>query len=829
MNVTQATNSQIQSMARSYQGHSTQQSTTQHKGVQSSNLQSLIALIQQLISQLQGRQQSGQQQNSDDRNNTLTGTRKDDVLRGFDGNDKLNGRNGNDQLFGGRGNDRLNGGRGNDTLEGGNGKDTLISKFGNDTLNGGHGNDIAHIRGGNVDDYTVTEDSNKNSFTLTHKTAEHTVSLSNIERFKFNDITLNQAQLRERIESPKPPTEPILDLDPQVRSAIQERFSIFGEQNFNVIDKDSSKSLTAGDVISISGGITGGPIRDITLSQEDVNAVTGGTDHSALKEEFEANKQKWLDNRPTDYSYTVERSGFLGPEARKPIDITVEGDTITDSQFSDGSAGPVPDFNKLSVDDLFNTVENAINSGAAEIRVTYDEKLGHPTSIFIDQSRLIADEEVFLSASNLKELNTSNPEPLTLSKEQQNAIGGRFNHTPPPIIADGISTQYTGIALDNNGDGKLSVGDTVKLRDTGGLLGLDRIRDHVLTAADIADIETDRSNPLLDISKGLSAQQKIRLENAITQEGGIQGQISIGNVHDTNSDGKLSVGDYVQIQQEFEQPLGQEDSQIGKPIGILSFHRITEKELDRYLNDSHNPQELTLTPKESQALSQYFNDTAPLAYDGLATEFTGKVFDSDGNKQLSAGDQVELRKYGGNGIPQADFTELYTLTDKDIAAISNTDNTSDVRAEFEANKQKWLDNRPENYNYQLQRGGFITPDARAPVNLTVNGTQVVKAVFTPPDIIIDSQEAIPGSDVPDFNKLTVDDLFSTVENAINAGAAEVRVTYDETLGYPTSIFIDQNQQIADEEIFLNASQLAALPDSDTNPPSIKIQQSSMLS
>ena len=34
---------------------------------------------------------------------------------------------------------------------------------------------------------------------------------------------------------------------------------------------------------------------------------------------------------------------------------------------------------------------------------------------------------------------------------------------------------------------------------------------------------------------------------------------------------------------------------------------------------------LTLSDEQKNALSGYFNDTAPLAYDGLATEFTGNA------------------------------------------------------------------------------------------------------------------------------------------------------------------------------------------------------------
>ena len=80
----------------------------------------------------------------------LTGTRRDDTLRGGDGDDTLDGGRGNDLLIGGGGNDLLIGGPGNDTLRGGDGDDTLRGGAGDDVLDGGRGHDL--LVGGTGDD-----------------------------------------------------------------------------------------------------------------------------------------------------------------------------------------------------------------------------------------------------------------------------------------------------------------------------------------------------------------------------------------------------------------------------------------------------------------------------------------------------------------------------------------------------------------------------------------------------------------------------------------------------------------------------------------------------
>ena len=81
------------------------------------------------------------------------------------------------------------------------------------------------------------------------------------------------------------------------------------------------------------------------------------------------------------------------------MDISVDNANIT-SQFNDGSQGEVPEYNELNVKDLFKLIDEAISRGAAQIDVEYDPQLGNPTSLYIDYSTQIADEELGLNISN---------------------------------------------------------------------------------------------------------------------------------------------------------------------------------------------------------------------------------------------------------------------------------------------------------------------------------------------------------------------------------------------------------------------------------------------
>ncbi|MCK5814170.1 MAG: hypothetical protein KAH03_07915 [Cocleimonas sp.] len=163
-------------------------------------------------------------------NDSLKGTRGNDViyakngddsLRGGKGHDNLHGGRGDDSLRGGKGNDHLFGGKGDDCLHGGKGSDVLKGGKGDDHLNGGAGNDI--LRGGRGDDFFTDNrgnnninggrgedtvkfnaaishykiDTNPDGFVITNKSTGAVNTIKNIEQFIFKDSTLNTAELRE--------------------------------------------------------------------------------------------------------------------------------------------------------------------------------------------------------------------------------------------------------------------------------------------------------------------------------------------------------------------------------------------------------------------------------------------------------------------------------------------------------------------------------------------------------------------------------------------------------------------------------------------------------
>ena len=67
-----------------------------------------------------------------------------------------------------------------------------------------------------------------------------------------------------------------------------------------------------------------------------------------------------------------------------------------------------------------------------------------------------------------------------------------------------------------------------------------------------------------------------------------------------------------------------------------------------------------------------------------------------------------------------------------------------------------------------------------------------------------------GGSVDPHGALTVDSLFAIIERGIAGHYAEMRVTYDPVMGFPTQIYSDASHQIADDEITYEVKDLVRL-------------------
>ena len=125
-----------------------------------------------------------------------------------------------------------------------------------------------------------------------------------------------------------------------------------------------------------------------------------------------------------------------------------------------------------------------------------------------------------------------------------------------------------------------------------------------------------------------------------------------------------------------------------------------------------------------------------------------------------------------------------------ILAVTGCRDLFGPAAELAVNRAKWRAARPEAYTYEYARVcGECSPDWVQPVRITVEGDAVTSVV-----VIATGAPVAP----PAF-RLTMDSLFTRLESAIGQGVHRIAIQYDRRLGYPTSAYVDHDQQTVDDE------------------------------
>ncbi len=128
--------------------------------------------------------------------------------------------------------------------------------------------------------------------------------------------------------------------------------------------------------------------------------------YRALAKTFDAQQERWRDSKLQSYQYTYQRTCFCEPDWIRPVVIDVVNNRIERIVYADDGA-PVDSTYWASyhtVDGLFALIDSALARDAAQITVQFDEALGYPTQLYIDEDLGIADEELRIAASNMHPL-----------------------------------------------------------------------------------------------------------------------------------------------------------------------------------------------------------------------------------------------------------------------------------------------------------------------------------------------------------------------------------------------------------------------------------------
>ena len=132
-------------------------------------------------------------------------------------------------------------------------------------------------------------------------------------------------------------------------------------------------------------------------------ALAACSDLTGPKAELTDARERWESRRLSQYQYKFQRICFCIEETTRAVTIRVQGGVVTAAWYlADNSPVPAEDLRFYpTVDQLFETIEDAIDRDPARLEVEYDRATGHPTRIDLDYSEQVADDELFIRAWEL--------------------------------------------------------------------------------------------------------------------------------------------------------------------------------------------------------------------------------------------------------------------------------------------------------------------------------------------------------------------------------------------------------------------------------------------
>jgi hypothetical protein len=104
-------------------------------------------------------------------------------------------------------------------------------------------------------------------------------------------------------------------------------------------------------------------------------------------------------------------------------------------------------------------------------------------------------------------------------------------------------------------------------------------------------------------------------------------------------------------------------------------------------------------------------------------------------------------------------------------------------------QQRWMSRGFTNYTFDTRHGCFCTPQT-GPVRITVRNGIVVSATFLETGLPVEAADFVYW--------YTIEQLFDRIpSSADQEGVADITVTYDEVLGYPSLIRVIPEKDVID--------------------------------
>ncbi len=151
----------------------------------------------------------------------------------------------------------------------------------------------------------------------------------------------------------------------------------------------------------------GSPMTPLRLTTLLVLALAGCTDEptpTPEQVELESKREQFTQTVNGSYRFTWRRNCECSAETTAPIRITVQQGSIIQALYVETEVPVSSDVlaGLATIDGVFDQINDAYNENAAAVTVIYDPTASFPTSVAIDYSAEIADEELSLQITDLQ-------------------------------------------------------------------------------------------------------------------------------------------------------------------------------------------------------------------------------------------------------------------------------------------------------------------------------------------------------------------------------------------------------------------------------------------
>ena len=127
-------------------------------------------------------------------------------------------------------------------------------------------------------------------------------------------------------------------------------------------------------------------------------------------------------------------------------------------------------------------------------------------------------------------------------------------------------------------------------------------------------------------------------------------------------------------------------------------------------------------------------------------------------------------------------------------SVTGTDDLSLQQSRLDQNWDRFQSAAPVSYSYVVRVNCECPTDVTRPVTVWVDRGSIEYLLYE------DDGRPVPFSYSNSFP--SVEQLFDAIQDGIDRRADVIDVEYDPTYGYPTSVYIDYDRRVADEELSL---------------------------